>query len=660
MSENGKKGIKSQVRHRINIWNTIAIWMIAILAGVIISVKVQKLDNEIITTKLEACSVQLSDWLSSKSALTEFMADEIVNGGYYEDDSKCFRFLRDCMERDEDFYACYIGYADGRCVFGDGWKVPDDYIATERDWYRNASVSNTVVITDPYTDADTGRLVVTCASRVTDAAGELIGVVAADIFISNISDQVNNLHIDEKGHALLTTYVGNILVHEKDEYLPKNINGDDVMVKLADVIEGYRPEQLHNKLCDLKDSDGKKIKYIETKVSKTNWILGYSFNYNEYYSDIIRIFVMLAVMTILFTSLLAVQIAQLVRFAFKPLVGVAENAKRVSAGDLDISFSYTGDDEVGEVCRTIEENNRVMKEYIADIATRLDGISKGNFDIHTEVNYVGDYESIKRALDSISLSLKKVFSKIDGASNAVFSGAGGVSNGAMQLAEAASKQTELIGKIVESVEAVSGNAKENLTRTDDAREIATQTSDIVRKNNDQMQQLLRAMDDITKASQEIQAIIVTIEDIAFQTNILALNASVEASRAGEAGKGFAVVATEVRNLAGKSAAASVETSKLIERSTKAASNGMKFAEAASKAIRDVVKQTDEIDGIIATISESSHQQNSYIEEVGKNINLVADYVSSAAANAEESAASAEELNSQASTLKDLLKSFGQG
>lgn len=652
------KGIKTQVRHRINISVTIAIWVVVIIAGIIISVKIQRLNTQVVSAKLEGCSVQLSDWLAVKASLTQFMADEILNGGYYTDDEQCFRFLKDCMDRDDDFFACYIGYADGRCIFSDGWKVPEDYIATERDWYKQAATVNGVVITDPYTDADTGKLVITCAARVLDEDKQIIGVVASDIFINKISDQVNELRIDKNGYALLTTYTGNILVHENSEYLPKNVNDDDVMVKLADTMEDYKSEQLYNNISTLTDYNGKKIKYLETKIDSTNWILGYALDYGEYYYDVIRIFIMFAAVTIVFTILLSLRVAQLVRFAFKPMGDVAENAKRVSAGDLDVSFAYSGDDEIGEVCYTIEENNRVMKEYITDIATRLDGISKGQFDMKSEVSYVGDYESIKRALDKISMALKNVFGKIDGASDAVFAGAGGVSHGAVQLAEAASKQTELISDIVESVTAVSDKIKENVTRTDDAREIAVRTSDTVKNNNDQMQQLLAAMDDIAKASQEIQAIIVTIEDIAFQTNILALNASVEAARAGEAGKGFAVVADEVRNLAGKSAAASVETSKLIERSTVAVNHGMKYAETASKAIKSVVTQTDEIDGIIAEINQKSHEQNTYMENVSGKINLIADYVSSAAANAEESAASAEELNGQANALKDMLRSFG--
>lgn len=659
MAEKKNKGIKSRVRHRINLTVVAAVWIIAILAGLTISYRTQLQTNETVVARLENCSNELTTWFTSKITVTEFMVHEVVQREYYNDDEMCFEFLKDCMERDDDFYACYIGYADGKCIFGDGWEVPPDYIATQRDWYIGAATADGVIITDPYTDADTGRLVITCASKFTDENGNTMGVIASDIFIDRISDIVNGLHIDENGYAFLTTFAGDILVHEHQEFIPySDSDGSDVMTKIHDAIKGYDSEKMKNNVITLTDYDGKKAKFSETSVPVTNWLLGYALDYKEYYSDILNVCAVLIVMTVVFTILLALNIARLVKFAFKPMLGIAENARRVSEGDLDIKFDYTGSDEIGEVCRTIENNNRVMKDYITDISRRLEGLSRGDFNMTSDVAYVGGYASIKKSLDDFSASLKNVFSGIEGASEAVFGGAGGVASGANRLAEDASKQTELIGEIVTGVNAVSEKIKSNVEKTDDARNVAVKTAETVQNSSEQMKQLLDAMNDISKAAEEIQIIIGTIEDIAFQTNILALNASVEAARAGEAGRGFAVVADEVRNLAGKSAEASLETSKLIERSTAAVNNGMRYADAASEALESVVEQTNEIDGIIVDINERSHEQDAYIEEVSGKIHLVADYVSSAAANAEESAAASEELNGQATALKDMLTNFG--
>lgn len=659
MANKKNKGIKSRVRHRINLTVVAAVWVIAILAGLTISYRTQLQTNETVVARLENCSNELTTWFTSKITVTEFMVHEVVQREYYNDDEKCFEFLKDCMERDDDFYACYIGYSNGKCIFSDGWEVPDDYIATQRDWYIGAATADGVIITDPYTDADTGRLVITCASKFTDEKGNTIGVIASDVFIDRISEIVNSLRIDENGYAFLTTFAGDILVHEHQEFIPySDENGNDVMTKIHDAIRGYDSNLLNNNVATLTDYDGKKAKFSETSVPVTNWLLGYALDYKEYYTDILNVCAVLVVVTIVFTCLLAAYIASLVKFAFKPMLGIAENAKKVAEGDLDLKFKYTGSDEIGEVCRAIENNNRVVKEYMQDISKRLDGFARGNFDMKSDVSYKGGYSAIKKSLDDFSAALKNVFSGIDGASEAVFGGAGGVAHGANQLAEDASKQTELIGEIVAGVNAVTEKIKNNVEKTDDARSVAVRTAETVQNSSDQMKQMLKAMDDISKAAEEIQIIIGTIENIALQTNILALNASVEAARAGEVGRGFAVVADEVRTLAGKSAEASLETSKLIERSTEAVKNGMKFADAASESLENVVRQTKEIDGIIVEINEKSHEQSTYIEDVSNKINLVADYVSSAAANAEESAAASEELNGQATALKDMLSNFG--
>lgn len=660
MANKKNKGIKSRVRHRINLTVVAAVWIIAIMAGATITYRSQIQTNETVVAKLENCANVLTTWFTSKISMTEFMTNEIVNREYYNDDDKCFRFLKDCVEMDDDFYACYIGYSDGKCIFSDGWEVPDDYIATQRDWYIEAATADGVIITDPYTDADTGRLVITCASKIKDEKGRTMGVIASDIFIDRISEIVNELHIDKNGYAFLTTYDGNILVHENQDFIPySDKNGNDIMTRMASVIKGYDSNRLLNNVLTLTDYDGKKVKCSETKVDITNWTLGYALDYMEYYEDIISVCLILIVVTIAFTIILAAYIASLVSFAFKPMAGIAENARRAAEGDLDVKFAYTGNDEIGQVCRTIENNNRVMHGYIIDISKRLDGLAKGKFDMDSDVAYVGGYASIKKSLDDFAASLKSVFSGIDGASAAVSGGAGGVASSANKLAEDASRQTELISDIVVGMNAVSEKIRSNVDKTDDARSVAVRTADTVKNSSEQMKQLLDAMNDISKAAEEIQAIIGTIENIAMQTNILALNASVEASRAGAAGRGFAVVADEVRTLAGRSAAASLQTSKLIKRSTAAVNQGMLFADAASEALKDVVEQTNEIDGIVVEINEKSHEQNTYIEDVSNKINLVADYVSSAAANAEESAAASEELNSQAAALKDMISNFGR-
>ncbi len=175
--------------------------------------------------------------------------------------------------------------------------------------------------------------------------------------------------------------------------------------------------------------------------------------------------------------------------------------------------------------------------------------------------------------------------------------------------------------------------------------------------NKQMQDMMAAMEEITRTSNEIGKIIKTIEDIAFQTNILALNAAVEASRAGIAGKGFAVVAEEVRNLAGKSTVASKDTAELIESSIKAVSRGTKIADSTAQALVKVVEEVRVVASAVEHIADAAEEQSGAVEQVTVGVDQISSVVQTNSATAEQSAAASQELSGQAEMLKELVAKF---
>ena len=658
MAGKNNSGIRNRVRMQISIVGILTIIIMAVFSVIIFASNYFRLTNQIVISRLSDCSSQLEGWLAEKTSVVDLMADEIVASGYDQDSERCLKFLQDCLYRDEQLFDNYIGYADKSCLFAGGWEpAPGEYDPTTRSWYQEAVAADGVIITDPYVDAQTGRLVITVCKKL-QRGSELFGVLAQDIFIDQVQLIVNDLHIDENGYAVLSDSDGTIIVHLMEKYLPTvDAAGNEINYNIADVTTGYSHEAASENVIELRNYAGDISEYAEVTMGLTGWRLGYVLNSYEYKHYIVLAIIMLTILTMIFSAAIIVLVHMLLKYAFKPLTTLAQDARKASQGHLDVTFDYSGKDEIGEVCRTIENNNQAVKRYIEDIARRLEGIAHRKFDIKSQVEYLGDYVAIKDSLDSISESLDRVFTGIDGASASVTSGASEVADGANDLAESVTKQTDLINDILGDINTVAETIGDNVNRTDDARKVALRTTESVRSSDKQMAQLMSAMDEIAKSSEEIKNIIKTIEDIAFQTNILALNASIEAAKAGDAGKGFAVVADEVRNLAGKSAEASEQTAKYIERSVMAVSHGIENADAASEALRQVVKHTEDIDKIIVSINEDSHNQRTYMDDITEKISGVADYLNASAANAEESAAASQELNSQAYALKEMIDTF---
>lgn len=658
MAGQSTKGIRSRVRMGISIVGIAIIITMSAFSIIIYATNYFRMTNEMAISRLSDCSSQLQGWLSEKAGVVDLMADEIVALELDGDRSSCLRFLVECSNRDEQIFDNYIGYADKSCLFAGGWEPePDEYDPTTRAWYQDAVAANGVIITDPYVDAQTGRLVITVCKKL-QRGSELIGVLAQDIFIDQIQLIVSELHIDENGYAVLANSGGTIIVHQVAEYQPTvDANENEITYNLSDISIGYSHEAALENVIELRNHEGNISEYAEVEVGLTGWRLGYVLNSYEYKRYIVLAIIMLSALTVLFSAVIVVLVHILLKSAFKPLASLARDARKAAQGKLDVVFDYHGMDEIGDVCRTIEHNNQAVKRYIEDISRRLQGIAHRKFDLESQVDYLGDYAAIKESLDSISQSLDTVFTGIDGASSSVSSGAGEVAEGANNLADSVTRQTALVTDILQDVNNVAETISNNVNRTDDARKAAHNTADTVHSSDMQMQQLMSAMAEISKSSEEIKNIIKTIEDIAFQTNILALNASIEAAKAGDAGKGFAVVADEVRNLAGKSAEASEQTAMYIERSAEAVSNGMQYADAASESLKQVVKQTDDIDKIITSINEDSLVQRTYMDDITEKISGVADFLTASAANAQESAAASQELNSQAANLKEMLDNF---
>ena len=247
--------------------------------------------------------------------------------------------------------------------------------------------------------------------------------------------------------------------------------------------------------------------------------------------------------------------------------------------------------------------------------------------------------------------LTTVAQSLDDGSNQVVSASGQVSAASQTLAEGSSEQASSLEETSSSLEEMSSMTKRNAENARKANELAKEARTAADKGVGDMQTMAAAMEAIKVSSDDIAKIIKTIDEIAFQTNILALNAAVEAARAGEAGMGFAVVADEVRNLAQRCAQAAKETAGKIEGAITKTGQGVEITSKVAAALNEIVNKVRQVDELVTEVAGATREQTDGIAQINVAVGQMDKVTQSNAATAEESAAAAEELNSQAEVMK---------
>jgi methyl-accepting chemotaxis protein len=314
-------------------------------------------------------------------------------------------------------------------------------------------------------------------------------------------------------------------------------------------------------------------------------------------------------------------------------------------------------DEIGGLARAYNSSVSSLDEYIHQIDKTMNALSQGNFAIASIENFHGEFMKIQESINAFLDSINKTFAQIDQAAEQVLNGSDQGANTSQALSQGATEQASAVEELDATVHDISNHIQQNAENAEAASREASDLGENIISNNQQMQDMIVAMGEISNCSDEISRIIKTIQDIAFQTNILALNAAVEAARAGSAGKGFAVVADEVRNLASKTAEAAQDTTVLIENSIRAVNNGMKIADDTAQSLASIVSKAQEVVNVINQISEASHEQAESVSQVTQGISQISNVVQTNTATAEETAASSEELSGQAQLLKRMMSKY---
>ncbi len=334
-----------------------------------------------------------------------------------------------------------------------------------------------------------------------------------------------------------------------------------------------------------------------------------------------------------------------------PLNTLSTVARKMAKGDINVHIERTTNDELGDLA----DDFTMMIKTIGDQVHITEQVAEG--DLTATYKKASEDDALGMAIVKMLRDNNRNLSTIRDAAARMTSGASEVASASNSLAQGTTQQASAIEEITVSIEEIANGAKVNADDANKANELVQNTKDGAIRGNEQMKQMIAAMQDINESSENISKIMKVIDDISFQTNILALNASVEAARAGVHGKGFAVVADEVRSLANKSAEAAKDSAVMIEDSIKKVEVGSKLAVETAAALEEILDSVENIATIVSNIAEASVNQASSVGQVNAGITQIADVVQTNSATSEQCAAASAELSSLAGQLQNAVGKY---
>ena len=521
--------------------------IIAFYSYININTQLTEKTNVQVEAELITNASLLDSWLLEKAGNLKATAMVIGNTAAEKINVDYVRHYK----KDPDMNDMYIGLPDGSMLDGSGWAPPSDFNAAARDWYKNAQSSESVIFSDPYRDAQTKKMVITPSIKITDAKGDMRGVLGADIFLTTLQKSVADMKVmDGKGYAVLiysNGTSGSFISHPIKELEEIDIlNPGDQEAKLKELVaaKGLNLSNLQGIFKTLLSKDsgittaklGDENEIIAfKKLTNSNWVLAVAAPEKLFYSELSAFKTNYFIILIITLVLMAGLIAWLARFKItKPIVTLSGYVSKMADQDFTEPIPQNlikMSDEIGDLARSMGTMQKSIKEVIAGVMLESDAVNSSTVTAGEHINSLNaQIEDVSAATQQLSAGMQETAASTE------------------EVTAASAEFEAAIEHIAQKTEQGAITSNQISQRADRIKQAAlsseTNAHEIYAVTQEKMKEAILKCQEVEKINSLSDAILA----ITSQTNLLALNASIEAARAGEAGRGFTVVADEIRKL----------------------------------------------------------------------------------------------------------------